>query len=74
MIMNGGRIVPVEEIGVPPLAHYLIRSDDQFKDWLIQIRKDGFWKEFPQIMTNADFAQCANQQYIKFAYEKSKNK
>ena len=72
MIMNGGRIIPIEEVGQPPLAHYAIKSDKEFKEWLIQLRADGFWKKLPNILTNADFAQCANQQYIKFAYERYK--
>lgn len=74
MIMNGGRIIPIEEVGTPPLAHYAIRSNKEFKEWLIELRNSGFWRVFPNIFTNADFAQCANQQYIRFAYEKYKNK
>lgn len=69
MIMNGGRVIPIEEVGQPPLAHYAINSDEEFKEWLIDLRESKFWVTFPSIFSNADYGQCANQQYIKYAYE-----
>lgn len=70
MIMNGGRLIPFEEIGLPPLAYYCIRSTPEIRLWLIGLRESGFWRNFPQSMANAGSAECANQQYIRYAYEK----